>query len=541
MMPAITVIVASIQVCVVAPEAKLLPSLSFNGRFGWSVDVGPDRIVVGAPDEFSPLGGLQGVAYVFDRVGGAWVETAILADGKTNTPTSGDFGGSISLDGSQLAIGAVDADQAFVFKNNGVAWYEEAILHQPSGIGFGYAVDIVGDTLIVGDPAGFYLAPGSKSYQGRVHVYVRGPSGWAIQSTVHSHHADFAGERAFGWCVALVDDSLFIGSPGAYGASPDSGAVYVYERSGNTWALRQKLFAGDGGPDQAFGWSLAANSGRLAVGAIMATASTSVYSGAVYVFSDTGNGWIEQQKLISPSHTSGACIPTLGCFGPWAGISVAIDGGSLAFGERPLVHLFSLNGSRWINELEFTDPEYYSPPSNHGHSMAMHGTTLAIGAPFNPGVVYVDRIQGNNVQPRFYCIPKQVGHCNPRIFDVGQPSVSGLVPGKKYEIWAYDIRDSVKAMLFYSLSGSAATPFLGGTLCLNPPLKRAALVDTGGGPSPPCNGVPRYDFNAYIQSGKDPALVPGQQVWFQYWYREPSFLPPNNVGLTAGLSAVICQ
>jgi hypothetical protein len=67
------------------------------------------------------------------------------------------------------------------------------------------------------------------------------------------------------------------------------------------------------------------------------------------------------------------------------------------------------------------------------------------------------------------------------------------------------------------------------------------LVDTSGHWSVPCSGHPAFDFNAYIKSGADPALVAGQQVWFQWWYREPAFAPPNNVGLTGGLSAIICS
>ena len=40
-------------------------------------------------------------------------------------------------------------------------------------------------------------------------------------------------------------------------------------------------------------------------------------------------------------------------------------------------------------------------------------------------------------------------------------------------------------------------------------------------------------------SGKDRAFA-GQQIWMQGWYREPAFATPNNVGLTAGLSALVC-
>ena len=538
MMHAISTLVAFMQVCVVVPEAQLIPSISQNGRFGSSVDADQDRIVVGAPEEQSFLGGMRGVAYVFDRVGGYWIETAVLADSKTFPGSLGRFGQSVSLDGSQIAVGA--QGQAFVFKNNGLAWNEEVLLDAPAGNLFGLDVCLSGDTLIVGAPREFY-APflAKQKVPGLAHVYSRGPSGWIAQATLYGTPADDVGGRAFGWSVALHGDWLFVGSPGSRGVTVESGAVYVYKRNGNAWDFQQRLFASDGGPGHAFGWSLDASSGTLVVGAILATASTSIYSGAVYVFSRSGNVWIEQQKLISPSHFPGGCIPIFGCVGPHTGISVAVDGEVIAFGGIPYAHLFSLSGASWVNELQINDGGF-NPVGNFGYSAALGGTTLAVGSPYIHEAVWVNRIQGKNIQPRFYCTPKQVGHCLPRIFDIGQPSVSAALAGKDYTVRGLEVRPNAKAMLFYGLGGPASNPFLGGTLCVNPPLVRAGLVDTLGNTAP-CTGWPVFDFNAYIKSGVDPALVPGQQVWFQYWYREPSFAQPNNVGLTPGLSAIICQ
>jgi len=45
-----------------------------------------------------------------------------------------------------------------------------------------------------------------------------------------------------------------------------------------------------------------------------------------------------------------------------------------------------------------------------------------------------------------------------------------------------------------------------------------------------------YDFHARVQSGVDPALVPGRLVYAQYWYRDPH--DPAGFGL--GLSNAIC-
>jgi hypothetical protein len=36
-----------------------------------------------------------------------------------------------------------------------------------------------------------------------------------------------------------------------------------------------------------------------------------------------------------------------------------------------------------------------------------------------------------------------------------------------------------------------------------------------------CSGTYSFDFNATIQSGADPDLVPGKTVYSQYWFRNP--------------------
>jgi hypothetical protein len=67
------------------------------------------------------------------------------------------------------------------------------------------------------------------------------------------------------------------------------------------------------------------------------------------------------------------------------------------------------------------------------------------------------------------------------------------------------------------------------------------VLSSGG--TPPliwdCTGQFHFDFNAWIQSGIDPSLVAGQEVWAQYWYRDPGFAAPNNIGLTDAVEFTI--
>ena len=62
---------------------------------------------------------------------------------------------------------------------------------------------------------------------------------------------------------------------------------------------------------------------------------------------------------------------------------------------------------------------------------------------------------------------------------------------------------------------------------------------SGGSTITDCSGAYRVDFNAWIASGFDPALLAGQDVWTQYWSRDPGFPAPDGTGLTDALAFTI--
>jgi hypothetical protein len=65
---------------------------------------------------------------------------------------------------------------------------------------------------------------------------------------------------------------------------------------------------------------------------------------------------------------------------------------------------------------------------------------------------------------------------------------------------------------------------------------RTPLQNSGGSSNPAsdCTGTYHFDFNAWIATGADPGLAAGQQVWGQYWARDPGYAPLSNVSLTNG-------
>jgi hypothetical protein len=163
-------------------EAYLKASNS-NGsdRFGQSVAVAGEAVVVGAPGEDSGATGVNGdendnsasasgAAYVFDRNFGNWTQQAYLKSSNTNT---GDgFGVSVAIDGNTVLVGAqqeqsnatgINGDQrdnsasnagaAYIFTRNGETWNQLAYLKASNtdpGDHFGISVGVSGETVVVG-------------------------------------------------------------------------------------------------------------------------------------------------------------------------------------------------------------------------------------------------------------------------------------------------------------------------------------------------------------------------------------------------------
>jgi hypothetical protein len=107
--------------------------------FGWSVAISDSTIVVGAwPDDIGANVD-QGSAYVFNRVGGSWIETQKLT---ASDGTVGDhFGWSVAVSGSTIIVGALSdkiganffQGSAYVFDRHGESWVESQKLTGSDG------------------------------------------------------------------------------------------------------------------------------------------------------------------------------------------------------------------------------------------------------------------------------------------------------------------------------------------------------------------------------------------------------------------------
>ena len=286
---------------------------------GVSVDIHDGRIVAGAWFD-DDHGSNSGAAYVFTRNdNGAWTETAKLT--KPNPGPEDAFGRTVAISGERIAVGAPLDDDAgsssgtvTTFTLTGGAWVADAVLTSPIGANgdeFGLGLDLDGSQLLVGspwsndgtghadlftaDPAGtwthehtfnhpdpepgeyyaFEPALGDEMVAlgayldddgtptGRVFIHTRNVDGdWSLQQTLRPDDSTPSNER-FGVAIDLDGSVMAIGADQAGG----SGAVHIYDRSGDDWTLRTILQPEGLNTEAEFGWFVDVDGDQLAVGA----------------------------------------------------------------------------------------------------------------------------------------------------------------------------------------------------------------------------------------------------------------------------------
>ena len=218
-------------------------------RFGTSIAVSGDTVVIGAPEEDSSATGVNGneaddsltdsgAAYVFRRTGSTWTQEAYLT--ASNPGMFDSFGSSVAISGDTIVVAAaneesnaigvngneldnsaVAAGAAYVFVRNGTTWTQQAYLkasNTESGDHFACDVSISGDTIVAG---------------------------------------------------AWSEDSTVVGVNGAQAdnTAANAGAAYVFARNGTTWSQQAYLKASNTAFNDWFGESVAVSGDTVVVGA----------------------------------------------------------------------------------------------------------------------------------------------------------------------------------------------------------------------------------------------------------------------------------
>ena len=117
-----------------------------------------------------------------------------------------------------------------------------------------------------------------------------------------------------------------------------------------------------------------------------------------------------------------------------------------------------------------------------------------------------------------YCTAKlnSLG-CTPAIAATNTASISSQSP---FWITCSQQLNHRAGLLFYGFAPKS-TPYQGGYLCVQAPVRRTGLLDSGGNVGVnDCSGVFAVEFNSIIQSGGDASLEIGVEVFCQFWSRD---------------------
>lgn len=339
-------------------QTKIISNDAAAGdKFGSSVAISGDTLIVGAPESTTPNGLNSGAAYVFVRDGTGWNQQAKLA---ANDGAVGDFFGvSVSVSGDTVVVGAYGDDgsdyfsgSAYVFVRDGTSWTQQAKLFGNPTLNeqFGTSSAISGDTIVVGSAQGNWgyayvfvrngttwtlqqtlpargrsvaiewdtivVGGGTTLYEpdgglGTAYIFVRDGSSWVQQARLTGNQDDYS---TFGSSVSISGDTVAVGAIGwSNNGAAKTGHAYTFTRSGGNWPLQQVLTASDAAIGDAFGASIAIEGNLLIVGAPQDSAPT-YRQGSAYVYVWDGTRWVEREKLLAndaaDSHLFGYSVST---------------------------------------------------------------------------------------------------------------------------------------------------------------------------------------------------------------------------------------
>jgi uncharacterized repeat protein (TIGR01451 family) len=162
----------------------------------------------------------------------------------------------------------------------------------------------------------------------------------------------------------------------------DLGSIYVFGRQGGRFKQTAKKRASDGAAGHRLGFSVSIDrdGSRFAAGALAHDAAGE-NAGAAYVFRREGAGWIEEDRLIPDA------------VGPFdqLGHSIALSGDVLAVGApgddtradaAGTVYVYERGADGWALAAMLTAAEGDNVGDGLGYAVALDGDTLLAGAPF---------------------------------------------------------------------------------------------------------------------------------------------------------------
>jgi len=263
--------------------------------FGSSVSLSGDKLIVGAPGE-NTEGTNAGSVYIFDLIGGIWTQTHKINLSSLNAHDR--FGTSVAIDGNRIIVGAYGVDftginvgAAYIFYFNGANWDFTKELKASDGSN----LDSFGETVSLDDNRVIIGAQREDTNTGSAYIFDFDNGNWT-ETVKLTADVDATTNAYFGRSLSLDGDQVLIG---ANQENFNTGAVYHYSLNSqnSTWELTQKLTANDASTDDFFGTSVALDNNIILVGANNGDNTNNSDAGATYVFQYINDTWQQTDKI----------------------------------------------------------------------------------------------------------------------------------------------------------------------------------------------------------------------------------------------------
>ena len=290
------------------------------------------------------------------------------------------------------------------------------------------AVDIVAGTVIVGAHAENYAK-----------IYVLDNNRWKLGAQVSE------AEGSFGWAVAIgslhlrgAPHAAIVGAPNNSDRADSAGAAFVYAPSGGTWKQQAKLTADDAAATNNFGHAVSIDGNTAIVGSPKSDDARK-NSGSANIFVRDGARWKQQARLL-PKDLVGS-----DAFGD----NVFISGRTAVVGAPQHSHsglrfpgaayVFVREGENWVQKAKLIAGDA-AKSDRFGHSVAMSGNTIIVGAPLHDtpagkdaGTAYIFISDGDSWKQQAKLMPAKAEPANQlgfRVATTGNIAIVGA-PARK--------------------------------------------------------------------------------------------------------------
>jgi len=252
--------------------------------------------------------------------------------------------------------------------------------------------DIFGSNVAIQGNVAVVGAADADDFQGAAYVFERVKGVWVERAKLVADDRTPFSFSEFGENTKISGKTIAIGAPGD---QDGIGAVYIYQQTGDVWIQQAKLTANDGTVGSFFADSIALSDDLLVSGADVAPVGADD-AGAAYLFRRSGTTWTQEAKLIASNQTNGAGF----------GSGTAIDSkdsvviGAAAASSSGLVYFFKRVNGAWLEQSRLA-PSSPEPGQAFGINIDASGNLLVVGAygavgidGFPTGAAYVYRRSG---------------------------------------------------------------------------------------------------------------------------------------------------